>query len=78
MGDKFTGDLKTEKFEQSDSKSVKSNTYIVMFKQNRTFELSIGRSFFVFPPYGKHELTEDQINHPDFIQQKKYFSVRQK
>jgi len=49
----------------------------IMFNQNRTFELYVGREYLVFAPFGMHEVSEEFIQHPDFQQQSKYFSIRQ-
>lgn len=50
----------------------------VSFRQNRSFELRIGRkTIFFLDGEKKAILSESEINHPDFIQQKDYFSVKE-
>ncbi len=51
--------------------------YAIMFRENRTFELYVGRAYFIFPPYHQIVVDEDIINHPDFKQQEKNFSIRE-
>jgi hypothetical protein len=48
----------------------------VTFKQNRSFELKIGRSMYFFEPYGTLEIPEDELRHRDFIQQSSYFNIK--
>jgi hypothetical protein len=49
--------------------------YKVKFKHNWTFELHIKRKVICFAPYETKELTEKEVNSPDFQQQKKYFVI---
>ncbi len=51
-------------------------TIQVMFNQNRSFELKIGRKMFFFSPYSTETLTKDEFEHPDFKQQSRYFNVK--
>lgn len=63
---------------KKESKSLSSKKYKISFNQNRSFELKVGRKMFVFRDGKKeHIVTEDIIKHPDFIQQKNYFSVKE-
>jgi len=56
----------------------KSKKYEVTFRQNRSFELMIGRKIFFFLNGNRKAiLTKNQINHPDFKQQARYFSVKE-
>jgi hypothetical protein len=51
--------------------------YEVTFNENRSFELTIGRKTYFFDPYSKQILSQDEINHPDFIQQSRYFNIKE-
>lgn len=64
---------------QTPSKAPKkeSKVFIVTFNQNRSYELTIGRKTIFFAPYSAQELTEDEINHPDFAQQSGYFNIKE-
>lgn len=53
-----------------------SEEFQVTFNQNRSFELKIGRKMFFFSPYSTEILTREEINHPDFKQQSRYFNVK--
>lgn len=57
--------------------SSKPKIFIVQFKYNRAFELHVGRKMFYFDAYGHNELTESEINHPDFIQQSGNFNIKE-
>lgn len=61
--------------EQRVSKSEASKDVELVFKQNRSFELHIGRSTFCFGPMGRQRVPVDVINHPDFSSQAHYFIV---
>jgi hypothetical protein len=50
-------------------------TYKVIFRQNRPFELYIGRNMYRFEPYGEKVLGEEEVKHPDFISHRNYFTV---
>lgn len=59
-------------------KSAKKDKYFtISFNENRSFELFIGRKCFFFYPYSIETLTEEEINHPDFIQQAGYFNIKE-
>jgi hypothetical protein len=51
--------------------------YCVQFRENRSFELHVGRKYFYIEPFGLAELTESEINHPDFKQQAGYFNIKE-
>lgn len=52
--------------------------YVVTFKYNRSFDLTIGNKFYHFEPSESKDIfTDVDINHPDFKQQQDYFSVRE-
>lgn len=51
--------------------------YEVSFNENRSFELTIGRKTYFFEPYSKQTLSQDEINHSDFIQQSGYFNIKE-
>jgi hypothetical protein len=48
-----------------------------MFKENRSTELYVGRSYNRFEAYGQLEVDEDFIKHPDFKQQEGHFAVKE-
>jgi len=51
--------------------------YQVQFRENRSFELHIGRNMYCFNAYGTLTLDEKEINHPDFIQQAGSFNIKE-
>lgn len=51
--------------------------YEIIFKENRSYELYVGRMRIVFAPMGVQKVDSWVINHPDFIQQKDKFLVRE-
>lgn len=55
----------------------KEKMYRVTFRENRTFELHLRKDTYRFGPKEHKFVGEDFINHPDFIQQKKYFTVEE-
>jgi hypothetical protein len=70
-----------EKYKASDPKK---KLFRVVFKQNRTKEVKVGREFLVWIPNGvnpvypeiyKDGIPEEIINHKDFQTQKKYFNI---
>jgi hypothetical protein len=68
-----------EVYKASDEKSYQQTRkkYMVMFRENRTLELYVGRAYYIFSPYGSIEMSADIINHPDFKQQEHLFSIRE-
>lgn len=60
------------KFEPSREKDFE-----LVFKENRSFELHVGRSVFAFAPMGSNVVPEWVVNHPDFIQQSDKFIKRE-
>jgi hypothetical protein len=70
---KYTGEKKIPK-----NNKVEKSTglYRVTFNQRRRFELKIGRRMIAFDSKNPTVvLRKEEIEHPDFIQQRKYFSV---
>ena len=72
-----------EKFKQSEPKE---KLYKIIWTQNRSRELRIGRENLMFTPYGinpyfpekyRDGVSEKLINHPDFETQKKYFTIKE-
>lgn len=51
--------------------------YQVQFRENRSFELHVGRNMYCFNAYGTLTLDEKEINHPDFIQQSGNFNIKE-
>jgi hypothetical protein len=54
-----------ERYEQS----RKPSRVRIMFKQNRSIDLKVGRTDYHFEPYGEITVSKDVVEHPDFIQQ---------
>jgi len=52
-------------------------SFTVTFKENRTFELYIGRKPYRISPKGSITLTGKEINHSDFKRQSDYFVVKE-
>lgn len=79
MSDKTMIGENEEVYKASDKKSYQQTRkkYMVMFRENRTMELYVGRGYYIFCPYGQIEMDEDVINHPDFKQQESLFSIRE-
>lgn len=61
-----------EPVEEPSDRKIRS----VTFKQNRSFELKIGRKMYFFEPYGTLEIGEEELQHKDFIQQSSYFNIK--
>jgi hypothetical protein len=81
--------MKEKEFKQSEDQEEKkvgkefkkispSSEVILMFKQNRKFELRIGRNYFTFFGREKIKVNRSIIEHPDFTPAiKKYFVVQE-
>lgn len=61
------------KFQQS----RKEREFSVSFRQNRSYELYVGRTVVEFGPNGRQVLPESIIEHPDFKQVSGMFSVQE-
>lgn len=72
--EEYTGELKVNSFKQSEKKEKK---YLIMLNRNFTKEFNIGRTWYRFEPYQTLEVNQSVIEHPDFIQQKEYFSIKE-
>ena len=78
-----------EKYEQStaneknvvgkeQNKVAPSSEVILMFKQNRKFELRIGRNYYIFNGREKVKVPRSVVEHPDFTHEiQKYFVVQE-
>lgn len=78
-----------KEFKQSEEKEEKkigkelpkvspSSEVILMFKQNRKFELRIGRNYYTFFGREKIKVPKSVISHPDFTPEiKKYFVIQE-
>lgn len=74
----YSGEMTASENNKVEKASKGKKTYEVSFTQRRSFELKIGRRMYYFDTNNKTaKLSEDEINHPDFIQQRRYFSVRE-
>lgn len=77
----------TEEEIYKNSEIDKKKKYIVVYKHNSSMEIYVGKEFLrfeaninnpVYPDKYKDGLPESIISHPDFIKQKKYFTVIEK
>lgn len=68
MAEKVTGEAKVEKV-------AKERTFPVTFRGTRKFDLHIGRKMYTFKGKETKNLLKSEIDHPDFKQAIKYFSV---
>lgn len=57
-------------------KTVSKKTVSLIFRENRKFDLHIGRELMTFGPRERKEVPESWIKHPDFSNVAKYFVVR--
>lgn len=48
----------------------------LVFKENRSYELKIGATYFQFPPFGSIEIEKSLLDHPDFKGEEKNFVVK--
>jgi len=60
-----------------DNKKIAEKTVNIIFKHNRTFELTIGKKIFIFGPKECKEFPAKYLKHPDFLQQKDYFIIKE-
>jgi hypothetical protein len=50
----------------------------IMFKQNRTYELKVGRNYYLFSGREKKKVPRTILEHPDFTPEiKKYFIIQE-
>jgi len=64
-----------EKVEKARKVPAEAKHFLVMFQQNRSFDLVIGIEGFCFAPHGTLRMAERHINHPDFKSVAHFFSV---
>ena len=63
--------------EKSEIQKVpKSETVKVMFRENRKFDLHIGRNVIIFRGRELKTISKEWLKHPDFLQQKNKFIVK--
>jgi hypothetical protein len=60
-----------------ESEKIINKTVKLIFKHNRTFELIIGKKNHIFGPKEGKDFPAEIIKHPDFLQQKDYFIVKE-
>ena len=70
--EKYSGVLEKEE----KKKVPKANTVMVMFRENRKFDLHVGRDVVVFRGRECKEIPKKWLTHPDFKQQSKKFIVK--
>lgn len=66
----------TGKVENTEKKKPKKKMKKIIFRQNRKFDLHIGRKIYVFRGTEEKELSEEELNHPDFLQVSHYFTIK--
>jgi len=71
-GSRYSGEKKVKSYQQSVERKV-----ALTFQQNRSFELHIGITTYLFPPNGTLIVGREVINHPDFKQQAHLFGVQE-
>jgi len=71
MGEIF----EASKGDEANYKASAEKRYFLIFRENRTFELKVGRTIYLFGPHQSVEIPETVLNHPDFLQQKKFFII---
>ena len=76
MAEKYSGAKKTLPNEEV-NKGKGNRTYQITFNQNRSFDLHVNRQVLLFREEKSQIVTEDFINHPDFIQQSGYFTIKE-
>jgi hypothetical protein len=75
--EKFLG-TKDEKREGIKEKFCATKDYTVTFRQNRTFELKLGRNEYRFTGRESKNMSKEQVDHPDFTEElKKYFVIKE-
>lgn len=57
-------------------KVPKSKTVMVMFREDRKFDLHVGRNVIVFRGRENKPIPIEWLKHPDFLQQAKKFVVK--
>ena len=72
--EKKTGEL-TVKPENKVEKKVKEELKIITFKENRKFDLHIGREVIVFKARESKPVPKRFLSHPDWFQVEKLFIV---
>ena len=65
-----TGQAVTQKY------TATKQTVSVMFRQNRKFDLHIGRNMVVFKGRETKEIPREWINHIDWVNVAKYFTIK--
>jgi len=73
---KYSGEMKPER--NTTVEKEHDRRFEIQFTQNRSFELRIGRKTFLFGTGNRtHILNKKELDHPDFQQQARYFTVRE-
>lgn len=69
-------DMTVPKKKPKKSKVGKPKKFTITFKENRRFEMTVNREFYVFE--GRQSITVDAdfLDHPDFQNKRKYFSIK--
>ena len=68
--------LKTAE-KKSNFAQSKEKSYTIIFKDNRSYDLHIGKSLFKFGPKESKDVPEWVINHKDFENASKYFVIKE-
>ena len=67
---------RSTRYTEDESVSV-SKRYVLTFKQNRSFDLHLGKKMISFGPKESIEVDESVVEHKDFAQSSKYFVIKE-
>ncbi len=67
----------SEAIEKKVYKASAPKQYQLTSRMNRTYELHIRKSVYIFPPNGTQIVGESVINSPDFLQQQDKFIIKE-
>lgn len=74
---KYPAEEADESFVGKYEPEVKSDMVTLVFKENRTFELKVGRNVYTFAGQEAKQVQRSVIDHPDFTPEiKNYFVIR--
>lgn len=59
-----------------EKKVKKQETVMIMFRENRKFDLHVGRNMITFKGRENKKIPKNWLKHPDFLQQSKKFIVK--
>lgn len=62
--------------EESTGEVLSTDTVILCFTKNRSYELCIGNDRYDFTPYSSQEVPAWVLSHPDFKPVESYFTIK--